>query len=258
MWILRSRRMIATHLFAALGIAFLAPCSQAQTWSFSGTEACYHYHLPNTPAGLPDQVQCFARGTLLSLTSPSAVDQSYQQHRSYEAGRQLGSGVGSLIVVLIRAWEAHHKRVVVEAKAVQQQIEIYLRANMALFDEQIAMMNQDLDSERQLQEFEPDRREKLIELQKDRTDLIAKMTKLRENVHEYECKSVTGKQPRKDLHYALTGQGGAEWTYNLQREQLVKEWVLNRSLALLVASYQGKEIAEPPRTTQTYENVCQW
>jgi hypothetical protein len=54
----------------------------------------------------------------------------------------------------------------------------------------------------------------------------------------------------------LTGQGGAEWTYNLQREQLLKEWVLNRSLALVVATYQGKEIAEPPRTTQTYENVC--
>ena len=128
---------------------------------------------------------------------------------------------------------------------------------MALFDEQIAMMNQDIDSERQLQEVESDRREKLVELEKDRMDLIAKMTKLRENVREYECKSVTGKQPRKDLHYALTGQGGAEWTYNLQREQLLKEWVLNRSLALLVASYQGKEIAEPPRTTQIYEDLCQ-
>jgi len=156
----------------------------------------------------------------------------------------------------MKAWEAHHQRVILEAKDTRKRIEGYLRANMALFDEQIAMMNQDVHRGRQLQEFEPDRREKLVELEKGTMDLIAKMTKLREHVREFECKSVTGKQPRKDLHYALIGQGGAEWTYNLQREQLLKEWVLNRSLALALATYQGKDIAEPPRTTQTYENVC--
>jgi hypothetical protein len=148
MWLAARRRVVAAQVFAVQGPGFLAPCSQAQTWSFTATEACYHYHLPNTPAGLPDQVQCFARGTLLSLSSPTAVDQSYQQYRSYEAGRQLGSGVGSLMVVLVKAWEAHHQRVVLEAKDTQKQIEGYLRANMALFDEQIAMMNQDIDSER--------------------------------------------------------------------------------------------------------------
>jgi hypothetical protein len=160
------------------------------------------------------------------------------------------------MVVLVRAWEAHHQRVVLEANDARKQIEVYLRANMALFDEQIAMVNQDVNSERQLLDFEPDQREKLIELERDRMDFIAKMAKMRDTVRNYECTAVTGKQHSKDLHYALTGQGGAEWTYNLQREQLLKEWVLNRSLALVVAIHQGKDIPEPARTTQTYENVC--
>jgi hypothetical protein len=86
--------------------------------------------------------------------------------------------------------------------------------------------------------------------------LIAKTWKVRESVRAYECTAVTGKQPRKDLKYALTGQGGAEWFYNSKRDQLLKEWVLNRALALLVASHKGKEVPDPPQTTETYNNVC--
>jgi hypothetical protein len=44
------------------------------------------------------------------------------------------------MVVLVKAWEAHHQRVVIEEKDTRRQIAAYLRANMALFDEEIAMM----------------------------------------------------------------------------------------------------------------------
>ena len=256
MWTAARSRTIYVFIFAVTAIAIDVPCCFAQTWTFNGTQACYRSHMPNAPAGLPDLVQCFGQGTLLSLTSSPAVDQSYQQYRSYEAGKQLGSGAGALMVVLVRAWEAHHQQVVIAAADTRKQIDAYLRANMALFDENIAMLNQDVESERQLEKFDPDRRDKLVEFQKGRLDLIAKIVEQRENVRQYECKSVTGKQPRKDLHYALTAQGGAEWIYNSQREQVLKEWVVNRSLALVLATYEGKEIAEAPRTTATYDNVC--
>jgi hypothetical protein len=249
-------RTIYLYVFALAGFAILAPCSFAQTWSFTGTQACYHSHMPNAPAGLPDLVQCFGQGTLLSLTSQPAVDQSYQQYRSYEAGKQLGAGAGALMVVLVKAWEAHHQQVEIEGADMRKQIDAYLRANLALFDEDIAMLNQDVESERQLEKFDPDRRDKLVEIEKGRLDLIAKMVEQRENVRAYECKSVTGKQPRRDLHYALTAQGGVQWIYNSLREQLLKEWVVNRSLALVLSTHEGKEIADPPRTTAAYDNVC--
>lgn len=243
-------------LSGTLVCILLAPNSSAQAWSFNGTQACYNYRLPNTPAGLPQQVQCFSRATILSLTSPNAVDQSYQQYQSYQAGRQLGQGVGSLTVVLVKAWEAHHEKVVIEEKDTRKQIEQYLRANMALFDEQIAMMHQDLENMEQLQAYEPEDREKLSGLATDRRDLIAKISTFREKVRAYECTAVTGRQHGKDLNNALTGQGGAEWLYNTKRDELLKEWILNRSLALLVASHEGKEVTDPPQTTETYNNVC--
>jgi hypothetical protein len=248
-------RVLALNVLA-LAFVFLASDSSAQAWNINGTQVCYSYQLPNTPSGLPQQVQCFSRGTILSLTSPTTVDESFQQYQSYQAGKQLGQGVGSLMVILVKAWEAHHQRVVNQEKDERKQIEEYLRANMALFDEQIAMMNQDLENMGQLQAFEPEYREKLNDLAKDRKDLIANTLKLRENVRAYECTAVTGNQPRKDLKYALNGQGGAEWLYNSRQDQLKKEWVLNRALALVVASHKGEEIMEPSQNTETYNNVC--
>lgn len=249
--------VILADMFTLVGFAFLAPvCSQGQTWSFSGSETCYHSRLPNTPAGLPDQVQCFSRGTLLSLASPTAIDQSFQQYQAYEAGRELGAGVGVLVVVLVKAWEAHHQRVVLEGKDRQRQIGTYLQANMALMDENLAMMDQDLENERRLQMLMPEQRERFVQFEADRGDLILKVRGIREQVRSLECRAVNGKMPRRDFQYALEGQGGAQWTYRLQREQLLKEWVMNRTLALLVASYQGRDIQNPPRTIAEYDRIC--
>jgi hypothetical protein len=40
------------------------------------------------------------------------------------------------MVVLVKAWEAHHEKVVIEETDTRKQIEQYLRANTALFDDE--------------------------------------------------------------------------------------------------------------------------
>lgn len=249
----------ATLFLLVLGLGVLATPCRAQTWTVMGNEICSTVSgLPNSSIKVPQQTQCFSWGTINQLDSPAGVDSAYQQYLSYRAGQQLGQGVSALVGAIVLAWRAHHQKVVVEKKNVQGEIRAYLRANMAMFDEGIASVQQ---SGVLLKELSALPNPTLSQSQTAASlSLLPPMVRIlkqsRESMRAYECKWVAGKHRLADLRYVLNARGGAKWEHTFWSNKIVKEWIYDRVLAFALATKTHTPIIPAPEITESYANVC--
>lgn len=191
----------------------------SEGWSYQGNTSCYH------DGGT---LQCFSTGALQSYATSQA---------EFEASFQAGEAVGGTIGLLIRAWIAHHHRIVQERKNIRQQIRAYYSASFDQNDE--VMQDQDtlVADFTRLAQLDPRRRDIYEQGVKNATAIKANLAAFRPTTE----RNLRGIMAAKNLKYLRQNLGVAKKFYNLTENAAEKEGVYSQLIHGLAGYYEHQQ-----------------
>lgn len=216
------------------------PELHAQMWTFQGSQICYDFGI--------GPIQCFSHGTIQGFVTDSYRNRAMID-RSYEAGRQLGEGVGSLAAALIARWMEHRARVRAETEALEKQLAAYFDAEISLVEEQRRLEASIKDQTAQLRVLDAANKKKW-------ENQLQESQELYEHIDKYlsDLKSLRDKELKQRSRRALAGfldsPSGAKVRYDRQRKMTARNYALNEFLKAVVGWYKQNQNQEETKPQQ--------
>jgi hypothetical protein len=175
----------------------------------------------------------------------------------FEQGYQLGEGIGSLAVALVKAWSARHRKVasernqsgaVSERNEIRQQIGAYYYAAFDLADEEMRYLNALTTDFNLLARLDPPNRSRYDQARED----VAGMKPYVEGIRPSGEKALAYTRTEPDVRYLMDELAYAEKTYQQVQEFDKDDYVELRfwgGLAGRFESEQMKQSAPAPSAT---------
>jgi PEGA domain len=209
----------------------------SQTWSYTGSKTCFDYGNGMT--------QCFSRDLIEDIGGANRRS-SKDIERSFEAGQQLGQGVGSLIVALAASWRAH-RQVVKAVTNDYEQLQQYIDAENSLIEEFSKIESDDGRLFALLERLDPQRRAHWEQSTANARNIYEENVELYKTLQKVHLLELQQKSA-KAISQLLNNPRGVTFRYELRKRMASQAYVLNQFLSAVVGSYQQKATSPVPST----------
>lgn len=217
--------LTATLILTLTGTLF------AQSWTYHGTEICYDFGA---------QTQCFAQGTIQGYVT-QRNNWAPTIERSYQAGQQLGSGVGALVAVLIQKWMEHRAKVKAETDALEQQLRAYHDAETRLVEEGLTLLSDDAAQIIKLHNLDPARAGVWDAQLRESRSLYEAQAKY---LHDLKGAQQSELRQKRKKSLAMFLENYTKPRYERQKQMTANAYVVNEFLKALVGWHMQQRTPE--------------